>query len=100
GERHRLQRMASGRPGGGRRSDYERLLMVTLHTAKRLQRIVACHICNVRGCFRRNQSIGLRGRCKILREQAWNCGAGNAKWPYDFRALREWRLGNPTMADL
>ena len=63
---------------------HERLLMVTLRTAKRLQRIVACHICNVAVCVPRNQRVRLRERCKILREQAWQRGAGYAKWPHNF----------------
>jgi hypothetical protein len=74
--------------------------MVTLRTAKRLQRIVACHICNVAGYLCRNQSIGLRERCEILREQARQCGAGNAKWPDNFRALRKRWICEQTMADL
>src|SRR5262245_14812538 len=66
------------------RADYEAFVMVTLRTAKRLQRIDSCYICNVSGCIRRNQSIRLCASCKILREQAWQCHTGNSKWPDDF----------------
>src|SRR6476646_3330158 len=99
GRRLQLQRICSRRPVGVA-SPHERLLMVTLRAAKRLQRIVACHICNVAGCLCRNQSIRLRERCKILREQAWQCHAGNGKWPDNFRALRKRWVSEQTMADL
>jgi hypothetical protein len=70
------------------RSAHEWVIMVTLRQAKRLQRIVAGHICNVIGCICRNQSTGLRERCKIFREQARQWDISNAKWPDNFRALR------------
>lgn len=79
GHRPRLQRMFSRRPVGDAIA-YGWLLIVTLRTAKRLQRIVACHIRNVLGCLRRSQSIGLRERRKVLREQGWQCSAGDSKW--------------------
>jgi hypothetical protein len=34
--------------------------------------------------IRRNSDVGLRACRKILREQARQCDAGNAKWPNDF----------------
>jgi hypothetical protein len=58
--------------------------MVTPRTAKRLQRILTCYVCVIPGCVFRNKRLQLRPCHKIFREQAWQCHAGNAKWPDNF----------------
>ena len=52
------------------RSGYSGLLLVTFATSP--------------AAFAEIKRIRLRARCKILREQAWQCDAGNAKWPDNF----------------
>ena len=83
--------MASSRSRGHARSTRDACATQRFRTRAYSQ--LAIRICG-------NPCVGLRACCKILREQAWQCGAGNAKWPDNFRALRKRWICKQTMADL